>query len=80
MEVLDEASITLGELTENPALLRTNGRVTQWISDELKGSLELRQYLESRKKGLDFTSRTYIRFLMKGIDMGMKRAQDIWLS
>lgn len=75
MEVLNEAGLDPFLLMENPDLLDGNDVIQNWMKAELEAARINYQKLKQKIPKLDFTARLYLKFLMKGVESGIKRVE-----
>lgn len=74
-EVLEEAHLDPSALMENPNLIDNNEVITRWAKEELDLGKKLFDNLKQKIPKLDFTAKAYFYFLMKGVEMGIKRVE-----
>ncbi len=79
-KVLMKARLDPTALMEDPNLLDGNEEIINWIKVELKDGKKLFQDLQQKIPTLDRTAQGYLFFLMKGIEMGIKKAEKKYSS
>jgi len=73
-EILAEANLNIADLTKNPDLIDGNEAISSWVKEELSFAKKLYESLKQKIPKLDATAKAYLAFLMKGVEMGMKKA------
>ena len=79
-DVLKKAKLDPTALKENPNLLDDNVEIAIWAKEEIDAGKKLFEQLRQKIPSLDLKVQGYLYFLMKGIEMGIKKAEKKFIS